>query len=170
VEKDEDGNGYVVKAKWGAPVKHEGGEHRDKFFDDDFEEIDKEGREVSLRTSQPPLLCTGFAGSVALGAAKDLFEWGDENATGCLAGAPLISDWDESTKTPGLFLVGPAVRHDQHIFCFVYKYRQRFGVVATRIALELGFENVDDAVETLRETNMYLDDFSCCKGACGEAC
>ena len=47
-----------------------------------------------------------------------------------MAGSPLLSDEDESTKTPGLFLVGPAVRHEDHVFCFVYKFRQRFGVVA----------------------------------------
>ena len=76
---------------------------------------------------------------------------------------------DESTKTPGLFLVGPAVRHGELSFCFVYKFRQRFGVVADAIARQLGRET-DQAVEACRKMNMFLDDLSCCKAACGESC
>ena len=172
VEKDKSSGkgGYLVHGLWGAPVKHEGGEHRhrEKFFEDDFEELGKEGTEIQLHTPQPPLLCTGFAGSCSLGVAKDLFEWGEEG-TGCLAGAPLVNDFDESTMTPGLFLVGPAVRHDTHIFCFVYKFRQRFAVVADAIARGLDFDT-EQVVNECRGNNMFLDDFSCCKGACGETC
>jgi cation diffusion facilitator CzcD-associated flavoprotein CzcO len=171
VEKDtQKGSGFLVHAKWGEPVEHEGGEHRhrDKFFDDDFEEAGKEGTEVVLHTPQAPMLCTGFAGSCALGVAKDLFEWGEEGS-GCMAGAPIISELDESTTTPGLFLCGPAVRHEEHIFCFVYKYRQRFGVVADAIARGLDFDT-EQTVDECRQMNMFLDDFSCCKGACGETC
>jgi len=170
VEKDAQKGGFLVHAKWGEPVKHEGGEHRhrEKFFEDDFEEVGKEGTEVQLHTPQPPMLCTGFAGSCALGVAKDLFEWGEEG-TGCMAGAPIINEVDESTKTPGLFLVGPAVRHEEHIFCFVYKFRQRFGVVADAIARGLDFDT-EQTVDECRQMNMFLDDFSCCKGACGETC
>jgi hypothetical protein len=171
VEEDkETGAGFIVHAKWEAPVKHEYGKHRDreKFFADDFEEVGEVGAEVQLRTPQPPLLCTGFAGSARLGVAKDLFAWEEEGpATGCLAGAPLINQYDESTKTPGLFLVGPAVRHSEHIFCFVYKFRQRFAVVADAIARGLGHET-QQTVFACRQMNMFLDDFSCCKGACGE--
>lgn len=173
IDKEAEGGGFVVHAKWEAPVKHPGGEHRDreKFFSDDFEEIGEVGTTIQLRTPQPPLLCTGFAGSARLGAAKDLFEWEEEKegegGSGCMAGAPLINNVDESTKTPGLFLVGPAVRHGEHIFCFVYKFRQRFGVVADAIARGLGHETTQ-AVYACRQMNMFLDDFSCCKGACGE--
>ena len=170
VVKEDNGDGYLLRARWGAPVKHEGGEHRTPFHsgDADIEERGVEGKMVELRTPQPPLLCTGFAGSVRLGIAKDLFEWGEEGS-GCLAGAPILNDFDESTKTPGLFLVGPAVRHDEHIFCFVYKFRQRFAVVANHIAQGLDFET-DDVVDECRQINMFLDDFTCCKGACGETC
>lgn len=171
VQKEKRGSGYVVRARWGAPVKREGGEHRTPFHGGDadlIEQVGKEGTEIELSTPQPPLLCTGFGGSVAMGAAKDLFEWGKEGS-GCLAGAPLLNDYDESTKTPGLFLVGPAVRHEEHIFCFVYKFRQRFGIVAEAIARGLDHDT-EATVEACREMNMFLDDFSCCKGACGETC
>ena len=92
-----------------------------------------------------------------------------EGAGGCADGAPLLNDFDESTKTPGLFLVGPAVRHGELSFCFVYKFRQRFGVVADAIAKGLGMDT-KAAVAACREMNMFLDDFECCKAACGETC
>ena len=80
VEKDDDQ--YVVKATWGAPVVHEGGERREPVQSADMvAELAKlnqtEGTEFILKTPQPPLLCAGFAGSVKLGVAKDLFAWGD---------------------------------------------------------------------------------------------
>ena len=172
-----------------------------------------EGTEMTLRTPQAPLLCTGFGGSVLHGAVKDLFAWGgsddkvdggadggddggadggadgssdkvdggadgdadggadggDDGGGGCAAGSPLLNEHDESTKTPGLFLAGPAVRHGELSFCFVYKFRQRFGVVADAIARQLGRET-DQAVEACRKMNMFLDDLSCCKAACGESC
>ena len=72
---------------------------------------------------------------------------------------------DESTKTPGVFLVGPSVSHGQLSFCFVYKFRQRFGIVANAICRGLGRDTAE-AVAECRRTNMYLDDFACCEDAC----
>ena len=171
VEKGEhDSNDYVVHARWGTPIKHPGGKHRAQLpnaIENDIE-IGRKGTKIKFHTAQPPILCTGFLGSPALGIAKDLFEW-DDTGEGCMAGSPLLNEFDESTRTPGLFLAGPAVRHDDLIFCFVYKFRQRFGVVADSIARGLGHDTVE-AVEVCRSTNMFLDDFECCKGACGETC
>jgi len=103
-----------------------------------------------------PILATGFRGSV--GMIANLFESREED------GFPLLSQDDESTITPGLFLVGPMVRHDQHVFCFIYKFRQRFAVVAKAIANRLGLPA--EQLETYRQWGMYLDDLSCC----GEEC
>ena len=130
-----------------------------------------EGSELVIHTTQPPVLCTGFEGSVA-SAANHLFSFAgpSDEAKGCLAGAPLLTASDESTKVPGVFLVGPTVRHGEHSFCFVYKFRQRFGIVAHAICRGLGRRDADMAAEVARKMNMYLDDFSCCKAACGETC
>ncbi len=106
-------------------------------------------------TRVPPLLAGGFEGSHKLIA--DLFERRDD-------GFPLLSEHDESTIVPGIFLCGPAVRHDNHIFCFIYKYRQRFAVVAKAIATSLGLPA--EQLEMYRMWGMYLDDLSCC----GEEC
>ncbi|MEM1068925.1 MAG: NAD(P)/FAD-dependent oxidoreductase [Planctomycetota bacterium] len=108
-----------------------------------------------FQTSTPPLLAGGFEGSHQLVA--EMFELRED-------GFPLLSENDESTTVPGLFLCGPAVRHDNHVFCFIYKYRQRFAVVAKAIATSLGLPA--EQLETYRKWGMYLDDLSCC----GEEC
>jgi len=93
----------------------------------------------------------------------------NDSKGGCAATYPKLNKYDESTKTPGLFLCGPAVRHESLSFCFVYKFRQRFGVVSDAIARGLGY-NTEAAVNDARDMNMFLDDFKCCKSACGETC
>jgi putative flavoprotein involved in K+ transport len=109
----------------------------------------------SFRTSTQPILATGFEGGFRL--LDELFEMRDD-------GFPLLTDSDESTLTPGLFLIGPSVRHDKHIFCFIYKFRQRFAVVANAIADRLDFDT--SVLESYRQHAMYLDDLSCCGQEC----
>lgn len=108
-----------------------------------------------FETTTQPILAGGFEGSHKL--VKDLFEDRDD-------GFPLLNENDESTIVPGMFLCGPAVRHDGHVFCFIYKYRQRFAVVAKAIATSLGMPA--EELEHYRKWGMYLDDLSCC----GEEC
>ena len=78
----------------------------------------------------PPVLGTGFLKGGGARQIADLWEWNDE-------GRIALTDADESTRTPGLFLVGPQVRHDQRIYCFIYKFRQRFARIARQIAQRL---------------------------------
>ncbi len=108
-----------------------------------------------FQTSVPPLFAGGFEGSEKLVA--HLFERRED-------GSLLLSEHDESTIVPGMFLCGPAVRHDDHVFCFIFKYRQRFAVVAKAIANSLGLPA--EALEAYRSWGMYLDDLS----NCGEEC
>lgn len=122
-------------------------------MDSTYEVTTLDGRRFQTRVA--PLLAGGFAGSHKLVA--DLFERRDD-------GFPLLNEHDESTIAPGVFLCGPAVRHGNHIFCFIYKYRQRFAVVAKAIATSL--ELPAPALEDYRKWGMYLDDLSCC----GEEC
>ena len=113
------------------------------------------GDDRRFTTAVPPILASGFLGSHRL--VRDLFE-------GRPDGYPFLNDNDESTRVPGLFLCGPAVRHDDHIFCFIFKFRMRFAVVAKAIATSLGIPA--NALEEYRNWGMYLDDLSCC----GEEC
>ena len=112
-----------------------------------------------IRTKTPPVLATGFRTSLSL--VRDQFEWEEKE------NYPLLTENDESTITPGLFLVGPNVRHDDLIFCFIYKFRQRFAVVAKEIATRIGDKDLDLSVlDFYKEKGMFLDDLSCCGDEC----
>ncbi|MEM9942083.1 MAG: NAD(P)/FAD-dependent oxidoreductase [Planctomycetota bacterium] len=144
---------------------------REEFFNKQVElhsdtpiaSVEKEGDTFVVLTgdgqrfesSVPPLFAGGFEGSHHL--VGDLFEKRED-------GFPLLNEQDESTLTPGLFLCGPAIRHDDLIFCFIYKYRQRFAVVAKAIATSLGLPA--EELEVYRQWGMYLDDLSCCGDEC----
>lgn len=105
-------------------------------------------------TPHRPILATGFEGGLRLVA--DLFDWE--------AGSARLSERDESLRAPGLFVVGPQVRHEGVIFCFIYKFRQRFAVVAAAIGERLGLDLAP--LEAYRDRGMYLDDLSCCGQDC----
>lgn len=123
-----------------------------------------------FRTNQAPILCTGFEGSVAA-QASHLFAFPDPKAEkkACIGDGPLLTREDESTTVKGVFLVGPSVTHGDLSFCFVYKFRQRFAVVANAICQGLGMDT-DAALAECRRTDMYLDNFATCEDTCGDAC
>ena len=111
--------------------------------------------DLQFQTATQPILAGGFEGSQRL--VKELFEKRED-------GFLFLNENDESTLVPGLFLSGPAVRHDGHVFCFIFKFRMRFAVVAKAIATSLGLPA--PLLENYRNWGMYLDDLSCC----GEEC
>ncbi|MCK9859660.1 NAD(P)/FAD-dependent oxidoreductase [Paenibacillus sp. ATY16] len=114
-----------------------------------------EGGERFVKTAHPPILATGFQGSLTM--IKHMFEQNPQ-------GGVLLTEKDESTLTPGLFVSGPSVSHGQLLFCFIYKFRQRFGVIAEAIAARM---DVDTTVlQQYRDQGMMLSDLSCC----GEDC
>jgi len=110
---------------------------------------------TTLPTGRMPILATGFG--PGLGPARPLFDLRED-------GWPLLTDDDESTRAPGLFLAGPSVRHDDLRLCFVYKFRQRLAHVAAVIARRLGRD--PQPLEAWRSAGMLLDDLSCCDAEC----
>ena len=71
------------------------------------------------------------------------------------------------------YLAWCQVRHEGLVFCFIFKFRQRFAIVANSIARRLGLdpEQVKKAEQRYRTAQMFLDDLECCKKqACGPAC
>lgn len=103
-------------------------------------------------SSNKPINCTGFNSSLIL--VKDLFEFNDKY--------PLLKEFDESTRIKNLFLAGPQVKHGNALFCFVFKYRQRFALVAEEISRRIGIAPgiVEKVVEEYRSKNFYLKDLS----------
>ena len=107
-------------------------------------------------SDRPPVLATGYASStVTLPGRFETDEAGEVTVT---------EEADESTLVAGLYLSGPTLRHGSLIFCFIYKFRQRFGVVAAGIGKRLGVDL--GPLQHLREQGMLIDDLSCCGTAC----
>lgn len=98
-----------------------------------------------------PILATGFESNV--GPVNELFPRED--------GLVRLTDRDESPTTPGLFLSGPDVAHNDQLFCFIYKFRERFPVVAETIGNRLGIDT--EPLDVYREAGMFLEDLSCCE-------
>jgi putative flavoprotein involved in K+ transport len=113
-------------------------------------ELDEEGSPTYTVPTRP-ILATGFEPS--LGPAADHFPREE--------GVIQLTDRDESSTTPGLFLAGPDVTHNGIKFCFIYKFRARFPIIAETIGNRLGVDT--DPLEVYRKQNMYLEDLSCCE-------
>jgi len=117
--------------------------------------VSADGRSWASPTK--PVIATGFIGSLSY--LDGLVEQGE-------AGELIVSEEaDESTLTPGLFVVGSQLVHRGVRFCFIYKFRQRFGIVADAIGQRLGIDTAS-AVEAWKAEGMYLDDLSCCEESC----
>ncbi|MEM1406338.1 MAG: NAD(P)/FAD-dependent oxidoreductase, partial [Bacteroidota bacterium] len=112
----------------------------------------------TFSSDDKPINCTGFGTSLKL--VRGLFHF--------KKGYPLLTDCDESRKTKNLFLVGPQVKHGDALFCFIYKYRQRFAIVAEKIAerLKVPRKEVDEVIISYKNNNFYLDDLDCCDDEC----
>ncbi len=111
--------------------------------------------EGAIQTPNPPIVATGFSGGLEL--LDGLFE--------IVEGKPLLSEKDESTAAKGLFLVGPKVNHLETAFCFIYKFRARFPVVAEEIGRRLGLDTAP--LELYRKRGMWADDLeACCTSRC----
>lgn len=110
----------------------------------------------TFTTSAPPLLATGYRPT--LSPIGHLLERDAD-------GMPQLDERDQSTLAPGLFLAGPSLRPQGLIFCFAYKYRGRFPVVADAVTAALGREPAP-TLGAWRDAGMHLDDLSCCGDTC----
>lgn len=111
--------------------------------------VELTGGEV-YRTAVPPILATGFRS--ALTPVKELFAWDK--------GQPLFTEQDQSTLHAGLFYSGPSLVHRMSKFCFIYKFRARFGVVAAAIAERLALDSDPITDEVAR--GFHITDLECC--------
>lgn len=113
--------------------------------------LDEAGEPFEIST--PPILCTGFKGG--LGPVESQFQ--DEEGR-----LSFTEEADESPSLPNLFYSGPLLQHRQSIFCFIYKFRARFGIIARTIAERLGHD-WEEPLKQWRERGFMIDDLSCCE-------
>ncbi len=77
-----------------------------------------------------------------------------------------LTNLDESTRYPNVFLVGATVRHADAILCYIYKFRSRFAVLTHTVMQREGLHVNPDVVDDYKANQMYLDDYSCCGVNC----
>ena len=113
---------------------------------------DQDGIPISATTR--PILANGFHSG--LGIVSELFEHNKP-------GNPIFTEEaDESTLVSGLFYSGPALVHRNALFCFIYKFRARFGVIAAEIAHRLGKPDVDEKLISYAKAGFMNTDLDCC--------
>lgn len=106
-----------------------------------------------------PVLATGFRTCVLTILGDDLFQFTKD-------GLPMVNEQDESTLSRNVFLLGPSLRQKDVIFCYIYKFRQRFIPVIKEIAKREQW-HLDQAVLDFYQNNqMSLDDLACCDVRC----
>ena len=109
--------------------------------------------DVPLVSRTQPVLANGYAGGLAL--LEPLFDW--------QGGRPVFSEsCDESTSAPGLFYSGPELVHRGSMFCFIYKFRSRFGLIAREIATRLGVPNAAELLDDHAASGFLFEDLECC--------
>ena len=109
---------------------------------------------MKIRSKTKPILATGFTGSLSL--IKSLFYWKE--------GKALLNSYDESTKTPGLYVTGPLLQQHDMIFCFIYKFQQRFAVIANNIGIKLSKDV--SVIDEYKKEGMYLENLKNIKDKC----
>ena len=97
-----------------------------------------------------PIAATGFKS--ALTPIQEFFEWEGS--------IPQFTEEDESTIHPGIYYSGPSLVQRKSKFCFIYKFRARFGVIARSIAKRLDLPEPD--LEDDRRRGFLVDDLECC--------
>ncbi|MBK1883764.1 NAD(P)-binding domain-containing protein [Luteolibacter pohnpeiensis] len=107
--------------------------------------------EIPFTISTQPILATGFLGSLM--QVIEHFEIQKGRVV-------FTEEADESTITPNLFYSGPLLQHREAKFCFIYKFRARFGVIAREIATRLSLDV--KALEPFAEMGMLQEDLECC--------
>lgn len=109
----------------------------------------------SVSADHPPIAGTGFG--PGLGPVAHLFESRED-------GWPLVDENDQSTLAAGLFLAGPALRHANKKFCFIYKFRQRYAHIAHMIGTQLGKDT--ENLQAWKDAGMWAEDIDSCGADC----
>lgn len=113
-----------------------------------------------IKTESKPICATGF--SLVKKPVEEFITLREDESP------KLNEESDEFFGYNNIYLSGPSVRHDNHIFCFIYKFRQRFGVIVENILTKEKYpiNDIEELVEKWKANGMYLSDLSCCDDEC----
>ena len=110
--------------------------------------------DIPIATTTRPILANGFHSGLDL--VSDLFDY-DKNSL------PVFTEEaDESSITRGLFYSGPSLVHRNALFCFIYKFRARFGLIAAEIARRLDLPNIEENLQSYAKAGFMNTDLDCC--------
>jgi putative flavoprotein involved in K+ transport len=109
-----------------------------------------------LYSKSVPIICTGFEGSTHF-LIKNFFDWNGNR--------PKLSKNDESTLYKNLFLSGSHIVHENAVFCFIYKFRQRFAIIGETIAKREKI-SIKKVIKDYKKSQFYLKDISSCGDDC----
>ena len=110
--------------------------------------------DIPIATTTRPILANGFHSG--LGLVSDLFDYDKY-------GLPVFTEEaDESSITQGLFYSGPSLVHRNALFCFIYKFRARFGVIAAEIARRINLPNIEENLQSYAKAGFMNTDLDCC--------
>ena len=110
--------------------------------------------DIPIATTTRPILANGFHSGLDL--VSNLFDY-DENSL------PVFTEEaDESSINRGLFYSGPSLVHRNALFCFIYKFRARFGVIAAEIARRLDLPNIEENLQSYAKAGFMNTDLDCC--------
>jgi thioredoxin reductase len=110
--------------------------------------------DIPLAALTQPILANGFHSG--LGVVDALFDHDQNNL-------PIFTEEaDESSITSGLFYSGPSLVHRNALFCFIYKFRARFGVIAAEIAKRLEMPDIDTKLSSYVKAGFMNKDLECC--------
>lgn len=114
----------------------------------------RDQHDIPIASVTRPILANGFQSG--LGLVEKYFERDKHNL-------PVFSEEaDESTITSGLFYTGPSLVHRNALFCFIYKFRARFGVIAAEIARRLDLPDIEEKLKEYAKAGFMNTDLDCC--------
>lgn len=111
------------------------------------------------QSKHKPILATGFLNTCHLIDGITLFDYQSD-------GIPTVLKNDESSIQSNCFLIGPSLRQSNTIFCYIYKFRQRFVPIILDIAAREGWNLDPQEIQFFKENQMCLDNLDCCSVEC----
>ncbi|PTG35784.1 pyridine nucleotide-disulfide oxidoreductase [Staphylococcus capitis] len=143
--------------KQGAKIQVNVGYHADEItYKDGLYKVHFENGYIAQSKSEP-IIATGFD-VTKNPIVQQLFEIRQQEIQ--------LTELDESTRFPNVFLIGATVHHNNAVLCYIYKFRSRFAVLANILIEREGRKAKDSLIESYRNNSMYLDDYSCCEVDC----